>query len=112
MSDGAYIRDGPVQLALPMSYPGFEDIVWDDEAIGQLRESLLADALREILDSRIGPVAKARIREWMESDAIAPFSFRVCAEASGLDPAALRETFHRTVERAKQAATAGRRNAA
>ena len=46
MSDGAYIRDGPVQLALPMSYPGFEDIVWDDEAIGQLRESLLADALR------------------------------------------------------------------
>lgn len=112
MSDGAYIRVGPVQLALPLAYPGFEDLVWDDAAVGQLREGLLADAFRQILDGRVGPAAKARIREWIESDAIAPFSFRVCAEASGLDPAALRATFHRTVERARQAASAGELDAA
>tara|TARA_R110001583_G_scaffold42134_12_gene134004 strand:- start:1701 stop:2183 length:483 start_codon:yes stop_codon:yes gene_type:complete len=55
--------------------------VWTDNEILALREGMLLDRIRTLLDFRNGLETRLEIWEWIHSDEIAPFSFRPCVEA-------------------------------
>ncbi len=95
-------RNGPLQLCLELLFAVKAPVVqfprrtrpanaaapcdqqWSDEAISSLREAVLMDTLRNLTDGR-ATTAKAEALEWMLSDDIHPFSFRVCASEMGMD---------------------------
>jgi hypothetical protein len=64
---------------------------WTDEAVARLRQSLLDDALKRLSRRRTPTQDRQALMAWVLSDAIYPFSFRVCAAASGYDADALRD---------------------
>jgi hypothetical protein len=64
---------------------------WTDEAVARLRQSLLDDALQRLSRRRTPTQDRQALIAWVLSDAIHPFSFRVCAAASGYDSDALRD---------------------
>jgi len=64
---------------------------WTDEAIARLRQGLLEDALRQLARPRTPDRDRQTLLAWVLSDAIHPFSFRICAMASGCDADALRD---------------------
>lgn len=57
--------------------------VWDEWAVDRLRERLLIGTLKSLTDGR-ATIAKLEALEWLMSEEVAPFSFRVCAEAAGV----------------------------
>ena len=63
---------------------------WTDEAIARLRQRLLDDALIRLSRPRTPDRDRQALLAWVLSDAIHPFSFRVCAVASGCDADVLR----------------------
>ena len=63
---------------------------WTDEAVARLRRRLLDDALQRLSRGRRPTQDRQALMAWVLSDAIHPFSFRVCAAASGYDADALR----------------------
>lgn len=95
-------RSPPVhvgQLSLHLVQP--EDVIeWSERDIQILQEGILFDALRSVLDRRNGQRTREELWSWIDSDAIHPFSFRVCASSVGADPDELREAFHMMAERA------------
>ncbi len=64
---------------------------WTDEAVARLRRRLLEDALQRLSQRRTTGEPRRALMAWVLSDAIDPFSFRVCASASGCDADALRD---------------------
>jgi len=68
---------------------------WTDEAIARLRQGLLEDALRQLARPRTADRDRQALLAWVLSDAIHPFSFRICATASGCDADALRDNLLR-----------------
>ena len=68
---------------------------WTDEAVARLRQRLLDDALQRLSRGRTTNEKRRALMAWVLSDAIHPFSFRVCAAASGYDADALRDGVHR-----------------
>ena len=64
---------------------------WTDEAVARLRRRLLDDALQRLSRGRTTNEKRRALMAWVLSDAIHPFSFRVCAAASGYDADALRD---------------------
>lgn len=94
---------------LLLAFPGdAEDAeyVWTDEDIRILREEVLRDALRAVLDGRNGEVQQRELWEWIDNDQLLPFSFRACATAVGVDPNELRAALKRMVARVTKGATA------
>ena len=64
---------------------------WTNEDVARLRQRLLEDALRRLSRRRATNENIRALMAWVLSDAIHPFSFRVCATASGYDADALRD---------------------
>jgi len=54
---------------------------WTDNEILALREGMLLDRIRTLLDFRNGLKTRLEIWDWIHSDEISPFSFRICVEA-------------------------------
>lgn len=63
---------------------------WTDEAVARLRQGLLDDALKRLSRRRTLNQDREAMLAWVLSDAVHPFSFRVCAVASGYDADVLR----------------------
>ena len=64
---------------------------WTDEDVARLRQRLFYDALQRLSRGRTTNEKRRALMDWVLSDAIHPFSFRVCAAASGYDADALRD---------------------
>ena len=64
---------------------------WTNEDVARLRRRLLEDALQRLSQRRTTAEHRRALMAWVLSDAIDPFSFRVCASASGYDADALRD---------------------
>lgn len=92
--------DSSYQLSLPLVFGTEEDRAeWTDEDIRALRESILRDAFTSVSDGRSSEVLRSEIWEWINSDESLPFSFSICAIATGADPDKLRSAFRRVVAR-------------
>lgn len=93
----------PLDVPAPMSQlplDGAElEREWSDEDIAKLRERILIEALRDALDNRVAGEKRAKIWDWIDSEDIGAFSFRVCVEAGGHDYLRLREMLHATARR-------------
>jgi hypothetical protein len=64
---------------------------WTDESVARLRQRLLDDALQRLSRRQTTSENRRALMAWVLSDAIDPFSYRVCAAASGYDADALRD---------------------
>lgn len=64
---------------------------YSDADIEKLREKLLVCTIQEIADRRTSKAVAEECWRWILSDAIEPFSFRVCCDASDLDPDKMRK---------------------
>ncbi len=87
------------QPSLDLPYPAGwleeQGLIFTDQEIKALRETILIDALQSAVDGRCSRNVRNEMREWIEDDSIAPFSFRVCAIERGADPDKLRATYQR-----------------
>lgn len=74
---------------------------WTDNEILALREGMLIDRIRTLLDFRNGLETRSEIWRWIHSDEVAPFSFRVCVEACSdfIDYAEWRDELVNLIER-------------
>ena len=81
---------------------------WTDEAVARLRQRLLDDALQRLSRRRRPTQNRQALMAWVLSDAIHPFSFRVCASASGYDADALRDGILRLLRSDIDSGTRGR----
>ena len=72
----------------------FDDapVTWSDTEIWQLREGILLDAIRVLLDGRVSTQLRKDVLSWIQNDELAPFCFRVCAMATVVDPDVLRDS--------------------
>jgi hypothetical protein len=72
----------------------FDDapVTWSDTEIWQLREGILLDAIRVLLDGRVSTRLRKDVLSWIQNDELAPFCFRVCAMAVVVDPDVLRDS--------------------
>ena len=77
-SSNFYLSDAPV--------------TWSDTEIWQLREGILLDAIRVLLDGRVSTRLRKDVLSWIQNDEIAPFCFRVCSMAAVVDPDVLRDS--------------------
>ncbi|SRR5581483_2418475 len=97
-------RAGPesscqLSLSLVIGTETQDSVVWTDEDIRALRESILRNAFISVLDGRSSEVLRSQIWDWISSDETLPFSFSTCAIAAGADPDKLRSAFQRVVAR-------------
>ncbi len=65
--------------------------LWSERDILQLREGILCNAIRVLLDGRVSQRVKNEMWLWIQDDNLAPFSFRLCALAAAVDPDRLRD---------------------
>lgn len=65
---------------------------WTDPEIWQLREGILVDAIRLLLDGRGSLRSRQEVMDWVQDDSPGPFCFRICAMAAVVDPDNLRES--------------------
>lgn len=72
---------------------------WTDEAIDHLRAELLARTVHTLKDERVSMKAKTDAWCWMFSNSVAPFSYKVCCEAAGVNPAELRQAIQNRLGR-------------
>ncbi|WP_420554463.1 plasmid-related protein [Neptuniibacter marinus] len=72
----------------------FDDapVTWSDTEIWQLREGILLDAIRVLLDGRVSTRLRKDVLSWIQNDELTPFCFRVCAMAAVVDPDMLRDS--------------------
>ncbi|MDM3817847.1 plasmid-related protein, partial [Proteus mirabilis] len=72
----------------------FDDapVNWSDTEIWNLREGILLDAIRVLLDGRVSTRLRKDVLSWIHKDELTPFCLRVCALAAVVDPAVLRES--------------------
>ena len=73
-----------------MNHPTARGPPWTDAAIARLRQAILDDALGRLSRQRIRNQDRRALMSWVLSDALHPFSFRVCAAAGGYDADVLR----------------------
>lgn len=108
-------REGPSQLCLELIFSAKAPVLkfqpravkavaalpkaqeWTTDAISCLREAVLMDTLRNLTDGR-ATTAKAEAMDWMMSDEIHPFSFRVCANEMGMDHIEIRTRVLRMID--------------
>ncbi len=64
---------------------------WSERDILQLREGILSNAIRVLLDGRVSQRVKNEMWLWIQDDDLAPFSFRLCALAAAVNPDKLRD---------------------
>lgn len=76
-------------------------VEWDESAITDLREGLLCNTLRSLVDGRTGVATKDESMAWLMSNDIDPFSFVVCCSELGYNPETLREQTLFTLKRLK-----------
>lgn len=68
-----------------------DDVIsFDEEEIAVIRQKLLYESLNKLSRSNRNKAECAEIIEWIESDDEHPFSFCVCCDECGLNPARLR----------------------
>jgi hypothetical protein len=96
--------DCPAQLGLARDFGHKPGLAWSDTDVQTLRFRLLVDAIRALENPRVGAVTRSGLLDWIASDKITPFSFRVCCIAEGLDPDALRDLLNFRFKRGRQAA--------
>jgi hypothetical protein len=75
---------------------------WTEANVEMLRSKLLVTTVREIADRRTSKKVVTEVWDWILSDEVHPFSFRVCCESSDLDPLKMREaltSLYRTLSR-------------
>lgn len=86
-----------IQFELPLFY---EDLIeddpievhgWSDEEIMGLRCYLLHKTLSILEDGRSCLSVRTESLDWLMSDVIHPFSFRVCCVTEGMNPDQMRE---------------------
>lgn len=86
-----------IQFELPLFY---EDLIeddpievhgWSDEEIMGLRYYLLHKTLSILEDGRSCLSVRTESLDWLMSDVIHPFSFRVCCVTEGVNPDRMRE---------------------
>ena len=70
---------------------------WTNEDVARLRRRLLEDALQRLSQRRTTGEHRRALMAWVLSNAIHPFSFRVCAAAAGYDADALRDGLFRLI---------------
>ena len=58
---------------------------WTEANVEMLRSKLLVTTVREIADRRTSKKVVTEVWDWILSDEVHPFSFRVCCESSDLD---------------------------
>ena len=98
------------QCFLPLETP--EDwlekngLKFTDAEVRNLREAVLKDALQNALDGRCSAKTRKENYDWIMSDAVAPFSFVVCAKTCGQRPEELREAFKRLYQKLQSPASA------
>ncbi|RME42314.1 MAG: hypothetical protein D6791_18045 [Chloroflexi bacterium] len=95
----------PPQPELPMEHSGFEWLYdWSDREVEIMREGLLFASLHDLCDARVAEWTREEIWEWIESDEIHPFSFRVCVAAydASIDVQELRRHIRWLVEKLDQ----------
>lgn len=68
------------ELQVAQVIPFNEPVEWSDRGILELREVVLSHALRDAVRKN-----DREAQNWIISDEIAPFSFRVCCGVLGLD---------------------------
>lgn len=107
-------RDGPTQLCLELVFGSKAPVLkfprrnkavvvppenqeWSADAISCLREAVLMDTLRNLTDGR-ATTAKEEAMEWMMSDEVHPFSFRICANEMGMDHVEIRNRVLRMID--------------
>lgn len=62
-----------------------------DKDISNLRNYVLVKTMKSFLDKRTSLKTRTESLEWLLSDEIQPFSFKVCCANEGVNPFALRE---------------------
>ncbi len=94
--------DCPVQLDLIRLFEHKPGLAWSDTDVQTLRFGLLVDAIKLLRNPRAGADTRSGLLDWIESDEITPFSFRVCCLAEGLDPDSLRDLLNFRFKRDRQ----------
>jgi len=79
-------KQAPLQIALDFYNEIPPEIQWGEEEVEVLRYGILKDALHLICDKRNSLRERVDTLVWIEGERDDPFSFKVCCEASGLDP--------------------------
>jgi hypothetical protein len=69
----------------------FQRGLWSEAEVQSLRAGILRKAIKTLAHPRVAPKTRGDLLDWIDSDQIAPFSFRVCCLTEGLDPDRLRE---------------------
>lgn len=87
----------PAQLARRVEQLEFS--LWNEDEMLQLREYVLMRSLATISTDLHSLDTEQDVLDWVHSDSIHPFSFRVCCEAACLDPDELREAVDYTMSR-------------
>lgn len=64
---------------------------WTEDDIHHLRSWVMRQSLAQLLDGRVSADIRIESLDWIMSDAIEPFSFRVCCMEECVDPEELRE---------------------
>lgn len=94
----------PVQFGLIRNFEHKPALAWSDRDVQTLRFGLLVDAIKLLRNPRVGADTRSDLLDWIESDEMTPFSFRVCCLAEGLDPDVLRDLLNFQFKRGRQAA--------
>lgn len=96
--------DRPAQLGHFKDFEHKPGLAWSDTDVQALRFGLLVDAIKLLRNPRLGADTRSDLLDWIASDEMTPFSFRVCCLAEGLDPDALRDLLSFRFKRGRQAA--------
>jgi hypothetical protein len=75
-----------------------EGFDWSDEDLVVMREGVLVSALTSLASGHTGSASRQESMEWLDSEELEPFSFNICALATGRDPEILRSAIHRALE--------------
>lgn len=94
----------PIRLALSRDFEHKPGLAWSDTDVQTLRFGLLVDAIKSLRDPRVGANTRSDLLDWIASDEMTPFSFRVCCIAEGLDPDDLRDLLNFRFKKGRQAA--------
>lgn len=73
------------------------DDKWCNDSVDKIRSYLLKKTLAIFSDGRASSSSKAEAFEWLMSEELMPFSFRVCCGIEDLDPDLIRELTLRVI---------------
>jgi hypothetical protein len=96
--------DCPTQLGHFGDFEHKPGLAWSGTDVRALRFGLLVDAIKALENPRVGADTRSDLLDWIESDEMTPFSFRVCCLAEGLNPDNLRDLLNFRFKKGRQAA--------